>query len=341
MEIYEKIQFYSVEELKEKGIENCDIIPDLLRGYKVSVLTGGSKVGKTSIALDMANAISSGGKFLNFQCVQQEVLYVSVDNDSDLIGERINKMKMNANPNLRFYCDSVKLGVNGTDNEDVVYLIDVITKTIINELPDLRVVFIDLYDNIREVNALNEYSNAVAQKEIELLKEMATAYGIAFVLLTHDSKANSKKGYNSAKGATEFIGTINGSYMHLIRNGIGETSATLEIGGRNVKETILHITFNPDKVSYELDENEEMDVNVALIRNYMNLVGNFVGTTSLLCSKAKLLISARTCGRLLAKYKDVLENEGIHIQFPTNHHNRIYNIKSDNYKEKKKEDKTQ
>ena len=73
----------------------------------------------------------------------------------------------------------------------------------------------------------------------------------------------------------------------------------------------------------------------------MNLVGNFVGTTSLLCSKAKLLISARTCGRLLAKYKDVLENEGIHIQFPTNHHNRIYNIKSDNYKEKKKEDKTQ
>ena len=132
MEIYEKIQFYSVEELKEKGIENCDIIPDLLRGYKVSVLTGGSKVGKTSIALDMANAISSGGKFLNFQCMQQEVLYVSVDNDSDLIGARINKMKMNANPNLRFYCDSVKLGVNGTDNEDVVYLIDVITKTIIN-----------------------------------------------------------------------------------------------------------------------------------------------------------------------------------------------------------------
>ncbi|MDO4466561.1 MAG: AAA family ATPase [Bacillota bacterium] len=334
MEIYDKIHFFSVDDLKKKGIENCDIIPDLLRGYKVSVLTGGSKVGKTSIALDMANAISNGGKFLNFQCMKQQVLYISVDNDSDLIGERLSKMKISPNPNLKFYCDSVKLGVNGTENEDTVYLNDVVNKTLIEELPDLRVVFIDLYDNIREVNALNEYSNAIAQKEIELLKELATSNGIAFILLTHDSKANSKKGYNSAKGATEFIGTINGTYMHLIRNGIGETSATLEIGGRNVKETVLHITFNSEKVCFELDESDEMDTNIALIRNYMNLVGDFSGTASLLCTKAKLLVSAKSCGRLLVKYKDVLENEGIHIQFPTNHHNRIYHLVSDNYKEK-------
>lgn len=332
MDAYETITFHSISDLKQQSSKDSTIITDVLRGYKVSVLTGSSKVGKSALALDMAYAIATGGNFLNFKCHQQQVLYITIDNDSDLIGERINKMRMKSVENIRFFCGQVKLGSNEIENEDVVYLKDVILKAINDELPELRVVFIDLWDNVREVNPTNEYSNTHAQKEIEYLKELSATNEVAIVLLTHDSKASSNKGYNSAKGATEFIGTINGSYMHLIRNGIGETSAILEIGGRNIKETVLHILFNPATVSYEINESpEEMDINIAMIRNYLNAVGKFEGTASSLCSKAKLLISAIGCGRLLSRYKDELENEGIHIVFPTNHHERIYKIESDNF----------
>ena len=39
------------------------------------------------------------------------------------------------------------------------------------------------------------------------------------------------------------MGSCNGTYLHLIRSGIGQTSATLEVGGRNIKEENPAITF--------------------------------------------------------------------------------------------------
>lgn len=335
MSNYSDINFFSVQNNIDFKNQNSDIIIDLLRGCNVSVLAGGSKTGKSALALDMAYSIATGQKFLGFQCIKNEVLYISLDNDEYLIGERISKMQMKDVPNLKFCCNLFKLGSESRVDNEELYLIDVLSKCISEELPNLKVVFIDLWDNVREVDRRNEYSNAYAQSEIEYLKALALQLGVSFVLLTHVSKSSYQRGYNAAKGATEFIGTINGTYMNLIRNGIGETSAVLEIGGRNVREKVLHIKFNSDKIAYELDDiSEDIDFNVALIRNYINTIGEFQGTASLLCSEAKLLISATSCGKLLTKYKKLLESEGIHITFPTNHHSRNYHIVSDNFQKK-------
>lgn len=45
----------------------------------------------------------------------------------------------------------------------------------------------------------------------------------------------------------------------MIRNGIGETNATLEIGGRNVKEKILNLSLDTTKMLYSLNEENMND----------------------------------------------------------------------------------
>ncbi len=78
------------------------LIEDLLRGNKVSILTGGSKTGKSTIALQMAYAISTGQPFLDKKTKKKDVLYICLDNDEDLIAERLKMMNLNMDEHVIF-----------------------------------------------------------------------------------------------------------------------------------------------------------------------------------------------------------------------------------------------
>lgn len=329
MSLSEEIQNIHWDEINDSKENSPIYIDGLIKGNRVSIITGRPKSGKTTLALDMAYQIASGGTFLNKKCNKAQVLYISQDSDEDDIYEIMTAMKKRSEKDLMFHFGTVKLGNKELD-PDTTYLNEVIAHTIENDLPNLKVVFMDLFENFREVTSRNEYSNVLIQNDILFIRALANNLNIAFILLTHDTK-NSVRGYSSAIGPVKLSGTINGAYMHLVRNdsnGMKDRSRILEIGGRNITEDEYSILMNENRTFIlEKDPVNELDYNVALIRNYIRRIKEpFDGTMSELCSRANLMISAVACGRLLLNNIDALKNEGIMIDLPTNHHSRKYRI---------------
>ncbi len=65
------------------------LVPDLLTTNELYCLAAPPRAGKSLLALGLAKAISSGGKFLDRQCQQGEVLYVCKEDPDDKLKQRL------------------------------------------------------------------------------------------------------------------------------------------------------------------------------------------------------------------------------------------------------------
>lgn len=327
-------QFYSVTDINQnlERYENNQIeyVHGILHGNNVSLLTGGSKTGKSTLALDMGNCISKGIPFLGRKTLKRSVLYISIDNDDDLIADRVRLMKFDNNDNFIFsFNKNIVLGNGIEPIEDEIDLFEVIQNAL-QDHPDLGVVIIDLLDNIRTLNEKNEYSNAKVATDITHLRELAKLFEIHIVGIHHDTKSGSANGYNAAKGGVELTGTLNGAYLHLIRSGIGAKNAMFEIGGRNVPESVINLTLDTTKLTYYVSDAPEEDFpyEIGIIRNYICLQKEFEGSLSELLAECKLTIPANHASRLLSKFESALQKEHIFF-FKKNSHKkgRIYSFR--------------
>ena len=326
--------FFSVSELKNyKILDGSMIVSNMLKGNKVSLIVGGMKMGKSTLALDMAQSVSLGKDFLGRKTTQMDVLYISLDNDPDLIAERIKLMGMDDNDHLDFYFKKEILLYS--ENVNQLTLTDIISDSK-KKHPNLGLVFIDLLNDIRSLNYKTENSNVKVAEDIEVLKGLAELYSVAIVALHQDRKDGSDKGYAGARGGGDLVGSINGSYMHLVRSGIGTTSAVLEIGGRNIPEDVINIELDTKKLKYHIAEtaSEEMEYEVGIIRNFLLRKGGFEGTLMELLKDTSLTCSSVRLGKLLNKRKDILESEGIHFkQLPGRKNGRVYSFEVDRWTE--------
>ena len=116
---------------------------------------------------------------------------------------------------------------------------------------------------------INEFKQKI---DMDFIKEIANVMEVHTLLLNHDTKSGILNGYCSSKGGVKLVGSCNGSYLHLIRNGIGETSATLEVGGRNIREDKLALILDTETLTYSLSQdrvNDEMPYEIGIIRNFI------------------------------------------------------------------------
>lgn len=329
----------SAQQIQRKVYENNNyLIDNLLKGNKVSILTGGSKTGKTTFALQIANAVSKGDSFLGKKTKQADVLYICMDNEEDLIAERIELMNLEMNDHVTFcFNKQIKLGNDDDTSADSVYLIEVLD-AVNTKCPNLSLVIIDLFDNIRSLTVRTESNNVKDAEDIDYVKAIANCMKVHILLLNHDTKSGVQNGYSSSKGGVKFVGSCNGSYLHLIRNGIGETNAILEVGGRNIKEDRITLQLDTSKMVYSIAEqniDDDMPYEVGLIRNFIIKNNGYEGTISNLLQLTKLTIAANRCSRLLNVHKDLLKSEGISFSInPSRSNGRIYSFSVTNEDDK-------
>ena len=81
------------EMLKGDGPPPIDwLVHGFLPRYAFLMWLSGEGVGKSFLAYDLAIAVSTGGFFLNFPCVQGPVLYFDEENAKSVVWERIYKI---------------------------------------------------------------------------------------------------------------------------------------------------------------------------------------------------------------------------------------------------------
>lgn len=316
--IVENFNILNIQDLKNLNYEDQnEYIEQILRGEgKISLLSGPPKAGKSTLALNFAKCIASGTRFLDFKTKKSGVLYISLDSEVDTIAQKINAMNVQFDINLYFVSDVyIQLG-NDDDlnmNDDIPTLLEVLEQAMV-EINDLKVVVIDMFDNIRTISQYNEYSNEKLRSDLDFVKGIAKNLDLHILLLNHDRKQGASNAYNVSIGGTKLVGLLNGSFIHLSRACLGDKVAKIEIGGRNVEEQVLNVYFDSKTCKFEKipdEEYEDIDPDIAKVRNFIQIRKEFSGTMSALCAQVGLSISEISLGKKIKSNSELLRNEGI------------------------------
>lgn len=328
----ENFNILSINDIKNLNQDNQnEYIEQILKGEgKISLLSGAPKAGKSTLALNFAKCIASGTRFLDFKTLKSGVLYVSLDSEADTIAQKINAMGIHNDTNIHFITDTfIQLGNEDglTLSEDVPVLLEVLQEAL-NKIKDLKVVVIDMFDNIRTLNEYNQYNNEKLRADLDFVKGIAKTLDLHILLLNHDRKQGASNTYNVSVGGTKLVGLLNGSFIHLSRACLGDKVAKIEIGGRNVKEQVLDVYFDSKTCEFSKipeDELDDIDQDIAKIRNYIQIRKEFQGTMSALCAQAGLTISACSLGKKINNNLQLLESEGISCKRISGHRKgRLY-----------------
>lgn len=328
----ENFNILNIEVIKNLNHEDQnEFIEQILKGEgKISLLSGAPKSGKSTLALNFAKCIASGTPFLGFKTRKSSVLYISLDSEVDTISQKINAMNVQSDLNLYFITDIyIQLG-NDDDlnlNEDIPTLLEVL-EAALSKINDLKIVILDMFDNVRTLTDYNQYSNEKLRADLDFVKGIAKTLDLHILLLNHDRKQGASNAYNVSIGGTKLVGLLNGSFIHLSRACLGDKVAKIEIGGRNVEEQVLNVYFDSKTCEFSKipeDELDDIDQDIAKIRNYIQIRKEFQGTMSALCAQAGLTISACSLGKKINNNLQLLESEGISCKRISGHRKgRLY-----------------
>ena len=161
------------------------------------------KVGKSLLALQLANAIATGTNFLGFRTSSSPVLYISTEMNFSQILDRIDKM------NLQFDDDNFRLKEQEI-NERKLNLMDLQLEfqEFANDLNG-RFVIIDMFSGIDMNNGydLNNYQD-MGQYVIPKFRELCKKYNFTILLIHHLNKNNKSLGSTAIDGSVDGIITL-------------------------------------------------------------------------------------------------------------------------------------
>ncbi len=295
------------------------IVDNLMKSYGIYFLVARPKVGKSLLALQLANSIALGTDFLGFRTNPSPVLYISTEMDSMQIIERIDKMNLG-------FDDSNFLLIEQNPNERKLNLMDLQLQfqDFANEYKG-KFVIIDMFNGIDFNNGydLNNYQD-IGQIVIPKLREICKKYNFTILLVHHLNKNN------TSLGSTAIDGSIDGK-ITLKEDSNIKGKILFNYESRDYKGFDMILKRN-DNLTFEVSEveSEDLNYNLLIFLNYAIKQQEFSFTVSEITSKLNLTIAPSTFGKLLKNNISNLEKEGLYIEQKRTANERTYYAK---YKE--------
>ena len=283
----------TIEELKCSIVDINYIIKDMIRENGLYCLLGEAKVGKSAIALQIANSVCNGISFLNLKTNKTPVLYLSTEmNPSETIS-RIKFMELDLNDKDFFY----------TFPEDNLTQISIlkVEKEIaeFTEKYNGKLVFIDMFNGINFGNNydLNNYQD-MSQNIFPQLRKLCNNYNVAIIIVHHLNR----KG--KSLGSTAIDTCVDGK-VALKQDENIKSTFYLKYESRDYpsKDYVLkrneNLILNIDNLADEV-----WNENVMTFFRYAINMKEFTFTASDMVSKLKLNVIPSTFGKLLENHKE-------------------------------------
>ena len=192
-----------INEMRKNSKKKDFIVDNLMKSNGLYCLVARPKVGKSLLALQLANAIATGTNFLGFRTSPSPVLYISTEMNFSQILDRIDKM------NLEFDDDNFRLKEQEI-NERKLNLMDLQLEfqEFANDLNG-RFVIIDMFSGIDMNNGydLNNYQD-MGQYVIPKFRELCKKYNFTILLIHHLNKNNKSLGSTAIDGSVDGIITL-------------------------------------------------------------------------------------------------------------------------------------
>ena len=299
----QKSKCFTVTSLMNSEIQTeRTIIENMIKGNTVSLLSADPKLGKTAIALQLADAVSKGDNIFEKKTNKNKVLYIFLDDSAENVKDRMSKMNISNNEDFH-----ILFVENSTIHDIQTFLVEL--NNSINE--KIGFVIIDMLNDVRSIDSSKEYSNVEIKKDINSFRKIASENEVAILLLHHNRKEDSANKNNRALGGVQLTGSINGSLLSLIRKNAQEKEAVLEISGRNIRSTSINLEWNDPSICFSAPEevSNPLDPDLVKIINFITRTVSFFGTVQQLCSEVKILTDPRIIGKALSNCEtDLLQN---------------------------------
>jgi hypothetical protein len=172
------------------------IIPDLILEAGVNMITGDSGHGKSILAMAIAGAIISGGKFLGRECAQRKVVYLDRENPVAVVKQRLYDLHIAENPNLIYWGGWCKQEPDGPASQ-------VLLEFAAEEKP----VFI--FDSLVAFHTGDEQDATETRRFMRLFRRLADV-GATVILLHHIGKAEAAKFY---RGSSDIKANIDCAWL--------------------------------------------------------------------------------------------------------------------------------
>ena len=158
------------------------LVESVLRVNEVALLIGAAKANKTWIGIDLAMAITEGGRFMGaLECAAGDVLYLDAESSREMLAERFRLCRLNSPREVG------KLSVlcqRGKSPETVSDAIDIIAQGISQS--NARLCIIDTLSAYFPI--ANENDNAEATHIMSRLVKVAEEYACAMCIVHHTPK---------------------------------------------------------------------------------------------------------------------------------------------------------
>jgi len=184
------------KDIRETEYEDIPAVVEGLIYTGVTFISGKSKIGKSFKALQLANAVETGGMFLGFKCAKGSVLHYSLED-----GKRRNQSRwktMGIHPTEAMYQfrdrkPKIPLLTMGLEEE---------IEDWIKNTPDAKLVIIDPYVKVKKTIGgykLNAYEND--NYNLQNIYTLANKYNIAIVFIHHTKKKSEDDVFDEMNGS--------------------------------------------------------------------------------------------------------------------------------------------
>lgn len=306
----------TISEMRKNFVKKDFIVDKLMKSKGLYCLVARPKVGKSLLALQLANSVATGTTFLGFRTIPSPVLYISTEMNYTQILDRIDKMECQFN-------DDNFVFIEQEVNERKLNLMDlqIDFQTFSTDYHG-KFVIIDMLCGI-EMNSgydLNNYQE-VGQYLIPQFRELCKKYNFTILLIHHLNKSN------TLLGSTAIDGSVDGKITLKLDSNI-KNKILFNYESRDYESLDLILKRN-DNLTFEISkiESEDLNYNILAFLNYAIKQKEFSFTVSDITSKLNLSITPSTFGKLLSANLNNLEKEGLHIEQKRTSTERIYTAK--------------
>lgn len=243
----DKFRFTPLSELVNEPEEDTSFLwENTLPIGGFSICSAKPKVGKSTLARNLAVAVSCGEPFLNRQTIKGKVLYLCLEEKRSEIVKHFRALQS----------DTADILVHtGTTPENAL---DELAIAIAEHTPQL--VIIDPLSRVLRVRDFNDYGGMA--RGLEPLIDLARKMDCHIMALHHDGKME-RTGGDGMLGSTALFGAVD-CHIQLKKREKGRTIATIQRYGEDLPETVIDldkesglITAQGDLESYTLKQAED------------------------------------------------------------------------------------
>ena len=235
----------NLEELFDEVYRDKPAIVENLIYPGTYILAGAPKVGKSFFVAQLAYHIATGQKLWDYEVKQSTVLYLALEDDHRRLQKRMCRMfVVEGTANLHFAVTSRKLG-EGLEDQ---------LEEFIDKHPNTRIIIIDTLQKIRQ-GGNDTYSYANDYECVGNLKKFADQKEICLLIVHHTRKQQASDKFDMISGTTGILGCADGAFI-LQKEKRTDSTATLDIVGRDQCDQKLYLVRNQEKLFWDLDHAE-------------------------------------------------------------------------------------